>query len=214
MTSTFGGGAYDPDGRYRHRPSDLTCPATGFYCLETFFTATTPAPRPRSIPASGDGSDAVHDIHAFGGGEGGGGGGGGHDDPRLFYCQYKGRTPRVAATCPQGRCVRDYCVGSTGPIRVPEGLEGGDGVYCGRTLNRAVSKKMGFTTARMTNGGGHPEGGDKSNPREYGGYLDGDEFGYRREHLYYIRGNQGVDLGPCKGRCIRQEPGIPDYCEA
>ncbi|KAG0236875.1 hypothetical protein BGW42_002373 [Actinomortierella wolfii] len=218
MTNIFGGSHRGAGDRFQ--PRDLICPATGFYCLDRLVAGASAssfflmdedaiidtgadAANPENTPASS--SKTMLDTQAFGGG----------GDARLFYCKSKQRRPRVVGMCPQGVCVKNYCLGSQGPVRVPLDLDGGDGLYCGRTLNRAVSSSYGYTTSRMTNGGAaHLDDEKKTNPNEYDGYLDGDEFGYRRDHLYYIVGNQGIDLGPCNGRCMRQAPGIPDYCEA
>ncbi|KAF9975803.1 hypothetical protein BGZ73_000394, partial [Actinomortierella ambigua] len=53
MASTFVGSG----GTTRHKPSDLTCPATGFYCLDSFFPVVTPHPGPRSLSTTPAGKE-------------------------------------------------------------------------------------------------------------------------------------------------------------
>ncbi|CAO3569185.1 unnamed protein product [Mortierella alpina] len=91
----------------------LQCPSSGFFCESTLLQYSR-------ILAS-----APHFLR--------GGGGGGAPPSRYYVCASRDARPIPIATCPQGGCQMDYCIGG-GPARVPSTLTGGDGLYCGKTI--------------------------------------------------------------------------------
>ncbi|KAF9572693.1 hypothetical protein EC968_009594 [Mortierella alpina] len=127
------------------------------------------------------------------------GGGGGAPSSRYYVCAARDARPVPIATCPQGGCQKDYCIGG-GPARVPPTLTGGDGLYCGKTIMEGL-RDRGGGSGGIGGGGGGGVGPDR--PRH-------DEYSWN--NLYYFVGSQGVNLGRCPNRCVSAAPGVADYC--
>ncbi|KAG0027842.1 hypothetical protein BGZ81_005252 [Podila clonocystis] len=135
---------------------------------------------------------------------GGGAGGGGGEIAKFYSCPSSNARSVLIAQCPQNECVQGYCAGG-GPASVPRRLRGGDGLYCGRTVIDQIGRGRRPAYAEVESpakGGGGGGGGDGS----YDEYVS--------DNLYYFLGNQGINLGPCEGRCVSSGRGQADYCEA
>ncbi|KAG0080683.1 hypothetical protein BGZ90_011625 [Linnemannia elongata] len=162
----------------RPGPQPVQCTNPGFFCKSTvIFASANTSPNPQ-----------------YRGGTSGPGALGGTVQADQFICPSSDAKAVRIASCPQGDCQQNYCVGG-GPAKVPERLPSGSGLYCGKTLNaHAYGGGLG--------GGGGGGGGGGRPP--HGEYV--------RNNLYYFIGSYGVNLGPCPYRCINAGPGTPDYC--
>ncbi|KAF9152406.1 hypothetical protein BG015_005305 [Linnemannia schmuckeri] len=185
------------------RPRPLQCSIPGFFCKSTIvFASSDTSPNPQSR-----------------GGSPGPGALGGNLQADQFICPSSDAYAVRIASCPQGDCQQNYCVGG-GPAKVPERLPSGNGLYCGKTLNAQYGGGSGGDGRGQANldafdgspsaidgglGGGSGDGG-----RGGGGRPPQGE--YVRNNLYYFIGSYGVNLGPCPYRCINAGPGTPDYC--
>ncbi|KAF9340448.1 hypothetical protein BGZ91_001962 [Linnemannia elongata] len=186
----------------RPGPQPVQCTNPGFFCKSTvIFASANTSPNPQ-----------------YRGGTSGPGALGGTVQADQFICPSSDAKAVRIASCPQGDCQQNYCVGG-GPAKVPERLPSGSGLYCGKTLN-----------AQYGGGGGGDGRGGQDNlgasggsTSAYGGGLGGGGGGgggggrpphgeYVRNNLYYFIGSYGVNLGPCPYRCINAGPGTPDYC--
>ncbi|KAF9320503.1 hypothetical protein BG003_005889 [Podila horticola] len=195
-----GGGPSDPYQTFQ-------CPNAGYFCA-------TIKPRPYGMtsfalqsPISPMVSFAP-EPSAGGSGSGGSEGGRLHGEIAKFYaCSSSNARSVPIAQCPQNECVQGYCAGG-GPATVPRGLRGGDGLYCGRTITDQIGRGRNPSYAEVESpakGGGGGGGG---------GGGDGSYHEYISDNLYYFSGSQGINLGPCEGRCVSAGHGQADYCEA
>ncbi|KAG0031215.1 hypothetical protein BGZ82_007077 [Podila clonocystis] len=193
------GGPSGPDQTFQ-------CPNTGYFCatikarlygMTSFALQSSISPLASIAPEPFTGGGA-------GGGGGGGGGGGRRGEIAKFYsCPSSNARSVLIAQCPQNECVQGYCAGG-GPASVPQRLRGGDGLYCGRTVIDQIGRRRRPAYAEVESpamGGGGGGGGDGS----YDEYVS--------DNLYYFLGNQGINLGPCEGRCVSSGRGQADYCE-
>ncbi|KAF9123166.1 hypothetical protein BGW39_009214 [Mortierella sp. 14UC] len=165
------------------RPRPIQCSNPGFFCKSTVVFAdpgTSPNPNYR-----------------------GGGALGGNVQADQFICPSSDAYAVRIASCPQGDCEQNYCVGG-GPAKVPERLPSGSGLYCGKTLNAQYTGGVGQSQEAHGGGlgGGFGGGGGGRPPR--GEYV--------RNNLYYFIGSYGVNLGPCPYQCVNAGAGTPDYC--
>ncbi|KAF9305395.1 hypothetical protein BGZ74_010354 [Mortierella antarctica] len=125
----------------------------------------------------------------------------------FYSCSSSNARSVLIAQCPQNDCVQGYCAGG-GPANVPRRLRGGEGLYCGRTIIDQIGHRprVQDESASKGGGGGGGEGG--------GGGGDGSYDEYISDNLYYFSDSQGINLGPCEGRCMSAGHGQADYCEA
>lgn len=152
----------------------LQCPSSGFFCESTLLQySRILASAPKFLREGAAGAPSG----------------------RYYVCPSRDARPIPIATCPQGGCQKDYCIGG-GPARVPQTLTGGDGLYCGKTIMEGLRGRGGGS-------GGIGGGGGPDRPRH-------DEYNWN--NLYYFVGSQGVNLGRCPNRCVSAAPGVADYC--
>ncbi|KAG0313132.1 hypothetical protein BGZ97_010504 [Linnemannia gamsii] len=194
-------------------PRPVQCTNPGFFCKSTIVFAS---PNTSPNPLYRGGSSGTGSV----GGKPGPGALGGNIQADQFICPSSDAYAVRIASCPQGDCQQNYCVGG-GPAKVPECLPSGNGLYCGKTLNAQHSDGAGqdtlgaFGGSASAYGGGAGGGGGGG-----GGGGDGGGGGggrppqgeYIRNNLYYFVGSYGVNLGPCPYRCINAGAGTPDYC--
>ncbi|KAF9280632.1 asparagine-linked glycosylation protein [Mortierella alpina] len=141
----------------------LQCPSSGFFCESTLLQySRILASAPKFLREGAAGASSS----------------------RYYVCPSRDARPIPIATCPQGGCQKDYCIGG-GPARVPPTLTGGDGLYCGKTIMEGLRGRGGGS-------GGIGGGGGPDRPRH-------DEYNWN--NLYYFVGSQGVNLGRCPNRC-------------
>ncbi|KAG0052210.1 hypothetical protein BGZ83_002897 [Gryganskiella cystojenkinii] len=213
-------GYHDHDHGHGHggggQPVQLVCPMAGFFCESTLIDYTLSITRSRDLVDSKTETEATttpgNNRVRMGlanvlGGTSRGGGGGDQQASGYFVCP-SGKTspPVLIANCPQKSCSKDYCVGG-GPANVPGKLESGAGLYCGKTILRGLGQdNEGGDHDRDRNSDGGGGGG--------GGGSGGGSSEYLRNNLYYFIGSNGVNLGPCPGRCINAGAGVSDYCES
>ncbi|KAF8939528.1 hypothetical protein BGZ47_008133 [Haplosporangium gracile] len=184
----------------------------GFFCKSTVvFASPDTSPKPQ-----------------YHGGSPGPGALGGNVQADQLICPSSDAYAIRIASCPQGDCQQNYCVGG-GPAKVPERLPSGNGLYCGKTLNaqygggsggdgrgQANLDAFGDSTSAFGGGLGGGLGGGSGGSGGSGGGGGGrpPQGEYVRNNLYYFIGSYGVNLGPCPYRCINAGPGTPDYCAA
>ncbi|KAF9929396.1 hypothetical protein FBU30_001600 [Linnemannia zychae] len=94
---------------------------------------------------------------------------GGSMQADQFICPSSDAYAVRIASCPQGDCQQNYCVGG-GPAKAPGHLPSGNGLYCGKTLNAQYSgnidsKKNGMGAFSGDGGGGG--GGSRPPHGEY-----------------------------------------------
>ncbi|KAF9429893.1 hypothetical protein BGZ94_009082 [Podila epigama] len=140
---------------------------------------------------------------------------------KFFACRSSNARSVPIAECPQNECQQGYCAGG-GPASVPRHFRG-EGLFCGRTIvdqlrprprvageaEPAIETKA---QAEPQPGGAEPERGPGRGPGHGPGGPDGSYDEYVLDNLYYIAGNQGINLGPCSGGCVSGGRGQDDYC--
>ncbi|KAG0202484.1 hypothetical protein BGX28_005005 [Mortierella sp. GBA30] len=168
----------------------LQCPSAGFFCESTLLQYS------RML------SSTIPQL-LYGGGHGGGESTPSSPSSRYYACAGRDARPIAIASCPQDGCQKDYCIGG-GPANVPQGLSGGDGLYCGKTIMQELRRGRGVS--HLGGGSGDVGGGAGGGP----GQPSRDEYNWN--NLYYFVGSQGVNLGPCSGRCVNAGSGMADYC--
>ncbi|KAF9907993.1 hypothetical protein EC991_010341 [Linnemannia zychae] len=172
-----------PGGPGGPRPRPLQCTNPGFFCKSTVaFAAPNTSPNPNY----------------------GGGPLAGNVQADQFICPSSDAYAVRIASCPQGGCQQNYCIGG-GPAKVPERLPSGNGLYCGKTLNAQYTSGLGGGFGGGSGGGGGGGGGGGEGGRPPRGE-------YVRNNLYYFIGSYGVNLGPCPYQCVNAGPGTSDYC--
>lgn len=184
------------------------CPNAGYFCATIKPRAYGMTSYALQSPISPLVSFASPDPSRGGGGDGGGGR---QDEIAKFYACSSSNTRSVSiAQCPQNACVQGYCAGG-GPATVPRQLRDGNGLYCGRTIIDQIGRgRRTQDTESPAKGGGGAVGGGGGG----GGAGDGSYDEYVSDNLYYFSGSQGINLGPCSGRCVSAGQGQADYCEA
>ncbi|KAF9374865.1 hypothetical protein CPC16_001034 [Podila verticillata] len=193
-------GPSDPDQTFQ-------CPNAGYFCATIKPRAYGMTSYALQSPISPLVSFASPDPS-----RGGGGGGGGHRDEiaKFYACSSSNARSVPIAQCPQNECVQGYCAGG-GPARVPQRLRDGDGLYCGRTIIDQIGRgrRVQDIESPAKGGGGAVGGGGGGG----GDGSDGSYDEYVSDNLYYFSGSQGINLGPCHGRCVSAGKGQADYCE-